>query len=51
MLNLTLVDWLILLIYCFVAVGIGFALKPHLKTSSDFLLAGRALPAGWPSSA
>ncbi len=45
MLNLTLVDWLILLIYCFVAVGIGFALKPHMKTSSDFLLAGRALPA------
>jgi SSS family solute:Na+ symporter len=43
--NLTVVDWLIMLLYLGFVVGIGFALKPKMKTSKDFLQAGRALPA------
>ena len=45
MANLTAVDWLIMLLYFGFVVGIGFALKPKMKTSKDFLQAGRALPA------
>jgi len=45
LLNLTAVDWLIMLLYFGFVVGIGFALKPKMKTSKDFLQAGRALPA------
>ncbi len=54
MLNLTAVDWLIMLLYFFFVLGIGFALKRYMKTSKDFFQAGRALPAwicGPPSSA
>jgi len=43
--NLTAVDWLIMLLYFGFVVGIGFALKPKMKTSKDFFQAGRALPA------
>jgi SSS family solute:Na+ symporter len=43
--KLTAVDWLIMLLYFGFVVGIGFALKPKMKTSKDFLQAGRALPA------
>ena len=43
--NLTSVDWLILLLYFGFVLGIGYAFKPQMKTSKDFLLAGRALPA------
>jgi SSS family solute:Na+ symporter len=43
-LNLTPVDWLIILLYLVFVVGIGYALKQHMKTSKDFLEAGRALP-------
>ena len=45
MLNLTRVDWLIMLLYFFFVLGIGFALKRYMKTSKDFFQAGRALPA------
>ncbi|MGD0520004.1 MAG: sodium:solute symporter family protein [Terracidiphilus sp.] len=45
MFNLTAVDWLIMLLYFGFVVGIGFALKPKMKTSKDFFQAGRALPA------
>ncbi len=45
MLNLALVDWLIILLYCAVVLGVGIALKPHIKSTRDFLQAGRALPA------
>jgi SSS family solute:Na+ symporter len=34
-----------MLLYFGFVVGIGFALKPKMKTSKDFLQAGRALPA------
>lgn len=43
--NLTLVDWLIMLLYFVFVLGIGFALKRYMKTSKDFFQAGRALPA------
>jgi len=43
--NFTAVDWLILMLYCGFVLGIGRALKPHMKTGKDFLQAGRSLPA------
>ena len=42
---LTHVDWLIILLYCGFVLGIGYALRPYMKTSKDFFQAGRALPA------
>ena len=39
------VDYLILIVYFLFVLGIGWALKPFIKTSSDFFLSGRALPA------
>ena len=43
--NLTTIDWLIMLLYFAFVLGIGFALKRFMKTSNDFLQAGRSLPA------
>lgn len=43
--QLTFVDWLIMLLYFVFVLGIGFALKRYMKTSEHFFLAGRALPA------
>ncbi|GGG91026.1 sodium:solute symporter family protein [Silvibacterium dinghuense] len=43
--NLTLIDWLIMLLYFVFVLGIGFALKRFMKTSKDFFQAGRSLPA------
>jgi SSS family solute:Na+ symporter len=39
------IDWLIMLLYFVFVLGIGVALKRYVKTSSDFFLAGRSLPA------
>jgi len=39
------VDYAILLTYLAFVVGIGFALKRHMKTSTDFFLSGRSIPA------
>jgi Na+/proline symporter len=54
-LNLTAVDWLIMLLYFVFVLGIGFALKRYMKTSKDFFPGwARTCPpgsAGWPSSA
>jgi solute:Na+ symporter, SSS family len=44
-LTLSLIDWLIMLLYFAFVLGIGIALKRYVKTSSDFFLAGRSLPA------
>jgi solute:Na+ symporter, SSS family len=44
-LQLTFVDWLIMLLYFVFVLGIGFALNRYMKTSKDFFQAGRALPA------
>ena len=39
------IDYTILLAYTAFVVGIGFALKRYMKTSSDFLTSGRSIPA------
>ena len=43
--NLTAIDWIIMLVYFLFVLGIGFLLKRKVKTSTDFFLAGRAIPA------
>jgi SSS family solute:Na+ symporter len=43
--DLALVDYLILAVYFVFVLGIGWALKRYMKTSSDFFLSGRAIPA------
>jgi solute:Na+ symporter, SSS family len=42
---MTGIDWLILALYFVFVLGIGVALKGSMKTSTDFFLAGRAIPA------
>src|SRR6267142_223174 len=39
------IDWLILSLYIVFVVGIGFALRSSMKTSTDFFLSGRSIPA------
>src|ERR671938_1765897 len=43
--NLTSIDWIIMVIYFVFVLGIGFALKRYMKTSTDFFLSGRSIPA------
>lgn len=43
--NLNPTDWMILLIYLFCVLAIGFTLRLNIKTGKDFFQAGRALPA------
>src|SRR5215208_6567066 len=43
--NLTWIDWIIMLVYFVFVLGIGFALKRYMKTSTDFFLSGRSIPA------
>src|SRR5438093_6297615 len=43
--QLGLIDYVILAIYFVFVLGIGWALKRYMKTSSDFFLAGRSIPA------
>jgi SSS family solute:Na+ symporter len=43
--QLTFIDWLIMLVYFAFVLGIGFALKRYMRTSNDFFLAGRSIPA------
>ena len=42
--TLTWLDYLILLTYTGFVVGIGFALKKYMRSSSDFLTSARSLP-------
>src|ERR1700736_5122895 len=42
---MTGIDWLILSLYFAFVLGIGVVLKRSVKTSTDFFLAGRAIPA------
>jgi solute:Na+ symporter, SSS family len=39
------VDYAILIVYTLFVLGIGFALKRYMKTSTDFFLSGRSIPA------
>src|SRR5207248_3641484 len=43
--NLTIIDYLILSVYFIFVLGIGWALKRYMKTSTDFFLSGRSIPA------
>ena len=43
--HLTFIDFSILGLYVAFVIGIGFALKRHMKTSADFFLSGRNIPA------
>jgi SSS family solute:Na+ symporter len=43
--QLQIIDYAILAIYVAFVVGIGFALRRYLKSSSDFLTSGRSIPA------
>jgi len=43
--NLTWIDYLIMLIYFGFVLGIGWALKRYMKSSSDFLTGGKSIPA------
>ncbi len=43
--NLTSIDWVIMAAYFAVVLGIGFVAKRRMKTSTDFFLAGRSMPA------
>src|ERR1044071_10288181 len=42
---LTGIDWIIMALYFAFVLGIGAVLKRHVKTSNDFFLAGRSIPA------
>jgi len=43
--DLTAIDWVIMFLYFAFVLGIGVFLKRFMKTSTDFFLAGRSLPA------
>lgn len=43
--KLTIIDWAIMVVYFVFVLGIGVALKRYMKTSKDFFLSGRSLPA------
>ncbi len=43
--HLTAIDYAILITYFVFVLGIGFALKRHMKGSGDFFLSGRSIPA------
>jgi SSS family solute:Na+ symporter len=43
--QLGFIDYSILIIYVIFVVGIGFALRRYMKSSSDFLTSGRSIPA------
>jgi len=43
--SLTGIDWIIMAVYSVFVLGIGVALKRYMKTSTDFFLAGRSIPA------
>src|SRR5262249_6215561 len=43
--NLTWLDWVVMLVYFAFVLGVGFALKRTTTTSAAFFQAGRAIPA------
>jgi SSS family solute:Na+ symporter len=45
MIDLHFIDYCILASYIAVVIGIGFALKRHVKNATDFFLSGRSIPA------
>ncbi len=43
--QLAWIDYLLIIIYFAFVLGIGFVLKRHARTSTDFFLSGRSIPA------
>jgi solute:Na+ symporter, SSS family len=43
--SLTLIDYILMLVYFAFVLGIGWALKHYMRTSTDFFLSGRSIPA------
>src|SRR3972149_11384703 len=43
--NLTIIDWTIMLVYFVFVLAIGVLLRRSIRTSTDFFLSGRSLPA------
>ena len=43
--HLSWIDYLIIAMYCAFVLGVGFKLKKSMKTSTDFFLSGRKIPA------
>jgi SSS family solute:Na+ symporter len=43
--SLTFVDWLVMLVYFVFVLGIGYVLKSYMRTTTDFFMAGRSMPA------
>ncbi len=43
--QLAWIDYLLIIIYFTFVLGIGFVLKRHARTSTDFFLSGRSIPA------
>lgn len=43
--NLTAIDWVIMGVYLVFVLGIGFWLRRSIRTSTDFFLSGRSIPA------
>jgi solute:Na+ symporter, SSS family len=43
--QLIAIDWLILGVYFVFVLGIGYALRRYMRTSSDYFLSGRSIPA------
>jgi solute:Na+ symporter, SSS family len=39
------IDWVIMGVYFAFVLGVGFALKRYMKTSTDYFLSGRSIPA------
>src|SRR3954451_18776172 len=50
-LDLDIFDYLILALYFITVLGIGFAARAAIKTSADFFLSGRSMPAWGPGLA
>jgi SSS family solute:Na+ symporter len=43
--TLSAIDWIIMLVYFVFVLGIGFMLRRYMKTSTDFFLSRRSIPA------
>src|ERR671918_698311 len=43
--KLTFIDWSVMLIYFLFVLGIGYALRRYMQTSTDYFLSGRSIPA------
>src|SRR3954462_6388019 len=43
--SLTAIDWVIMAVYLVFVLGIGFWLRRSIRTSTDFFLSGRSIPA------